>query len=220
MNFDLVKDVMDLVKEFQSKNKANPVYTNDVDGFKLWVKNTNESTPELNWEGKEFGRTPDSIINTLIVHINHYAKAYSKSAIYDSKFSTQDDFIFLISLKVHGPIKKMDLVKLNKQEKPVGIKIINRLISNEWVEQKDSKTDKRSKIIQITQEGLKALKNQMDKIRKATQIVTGDLSELEKIKLIELLQKLNEFHQPIYDEQLDSSKLLDHAYKTYLNKQS
>ena len=220
MNFDLVKDVMDLVKEFQSKNIANPVYTNDVDGFKLWIKNTNESTPELNWEGKESGRTPESIINTLIVHMNHYAKAYSKSAIYDSKFSTQDDFIFLISLKVHGPIKKMDLVKLNKQEKPVGIKIINRLISNEWVEQKDSKTDKRSKIIQITQEGLKALENQMDKIRKATQIVTGDLSELEKIKLIELLQKLNEFHQPIYDEQLDSSKLLDHAYETYLNKQS
>lgn len=220
MNFDLVKDVMDLVKEFQSKNELNPIYSNNVKGFRQWIKNSDESAPQLNWEGKESGRTPESIINTLIVHMNHYAKAYSKSAIYDSKFSTQDDFIFLINLKVHGPMKKMELIKHNKQEKPVGIKIINRLIGNNWVEQKDSKTDKRSKIIQITQEGLKALGNQMDKIRKATQIVTGDLSELEKLKLIELLQRLNNFHEPLYNENIEASELLDHAYKTYLSKQS
>lgn len=220
MNFDLVKDVMDLVKEFQSKNKLNPIYGNNVDGFRQWIKNSDEAVPQLNWEGKESGRTPESIINTLIVHMNHYAKAYSKSAIYDSKFSTQDDFIFLINLKFHGPMKKMELIKHNKQEKPVGIKIINRLIGTNWAEQKDSKTDKRSKIIQITQEGLKALENQMDKIRKATQIVTGDLSELEKMKLIELLQRLNNFHEPLYNENIEASELLDHAYKTYLSKQS
>lgn len=220
MNFDLVKDVMDLVKEFQSKNKLNPIYGNNVDGFRQWIKNSDEAVPQLNWEGKESGRTPESMINTLLVHMNHYAKTYSKSAIYDSKFSTQDDFIFLINLKVHGPMKKMELIKHNKQEKPVGIKIINRLIGNHWVEQKDSKKDKRSKIIQITKQGLEALENQMDNIRKATQIVTGNLNELEKIKLIELLQKLNHFHEPLYNENIEVSELLDRAYETYLNKPS
>src|SRR5690554_5295977 len=87
------------------------------------------------WEGKEKGRSPESVINTLIVHMNRYAKSYSKSAIYDSEFSTQEDFIYLINLKAFGAMTKMELIKKNIQEKPVGMQIINRLIENGWVDQ-------------------------------------------------------------------------------------
>jgi hypothetical protein len=31
--------------------------------------------------------------------MNRYAKAYSKSAIHGSEFSTQEDFVYLINLK-------------------------------------------------------------------------------------------------------------------------
>lgn len=215
MNYNLLKDVVGLVQEFEEAKLDNEDYSNDVDGFKKWMKRDLENY-ELNWEGKEAGRSPESVINTLIVHMNRYAKSYSKSAIYGSDFSTQEDFIYLINLKAFGSMSKMELIKKNIQDKPSGMKIIDRLIQSNWVEQKDSTVDKRSKVITITQNGLLTLEQQMDKIRQATQIVTADLNDKEKMQLISLLQKLDNFHRPLYDKNSDPSKFLNIAYSAYL----
>ena len=181
MNYGLIKDVLDLVQEFEIETNNNNHFETTVEGFKNWIStNNNTIVNEPNWEGKENGRSAESVINTLIVHMNRYAKSYSKSAIVGSDFSTQEDFIYLINLKAFGEMSKMDLIKKNVHEKPVGMQIINRLINQGWIEQRNSKTDKRSKVISISETGLQALGNQMDKIRQATSIVTGNLSQNEK----------------------------------------
>jgi DNA-binding MarR family transcriptional regulator len=198
MNYTLLKDTIQLLEDFESNTKGDTGYTQDISGFKQWIASTYEVSPpfpEPTWEGKDKGRSPESVINTLIVHMNRYAKTYSKAAIYNSEFSTQEEFIYLINLKAFGAMSKMDLIKINIQDKPVGMQIIKRLINQKWVTQEDSPTDKRSKIIQITQKGIDALEQQMDKIRQATNIVTGNLSATEKIELISLLSKLDHFHQ-------------------------
>ena len=214
MNYGLIKDVLDLVQEFEIETNNNNHFETSVEGFKNWIStNNNTIVNEPNWEGKENGRSAESVINTLIVHMNRYAKSYSKSAIVGSDFSTQEDFIYLINLKAFGEMSKMDLIKKNVHEKPVGMQIINRLINQGWIEQRNSKTDKRSKVISISETGLQALGNQMDKIRQATSIVTGNLSQNEKMELIRLLNKLDDFHQPIYDRNIDADNLLSEALK-------
>jgi DNA-binding MarR family transcriptional regulator len=210
MNYNLLKDVLDLVQQFEIESKDSTYFDSTVDGFKNWISLSHKEHPsETNWVGKENGRSADSIINTLIVHLNRYAKSYSKSAIFGSDFSTQEDFIYLINLKSFGEMSKMDLIKKNVHEKPVGMQIINRLIAHQWIDQRDSDTDKRSKLISISQKGLTALEGQMDKIRQASSIVTGNLSENEKIELIRLLSKLDDFHQPIYDKNIEPENLLN-----------
>ena len=212
MNYGLLKDIIDLVEQYELENSKTNEIT--VNGFGRWIAcNLEENGVEPDWEGKENGRSPESVINTLIVHMNRYAKSYSKSAIIDSDFSTQEDFIFLINLKAFGEMTKMELIKKNVQEKPAGMQIINRLIAQKWVAQKDSKADKRSKVISVTPLGLKALEGQMDKIRQATSIVTGDLTYNEKMELIRLLNKLNDFHQPIYDKNIEPENLLKEVLK-------
>lgn len=214
MRYKLVKEVIDLFEQYEVENKD--VTELSIQGFKKWIAKTvlqEGFFDELEWEGKEKGRSPESVINTLIVHMNRYAKSYSKAAIYNSDFSTQEDFIFLINLKAFGEMSKMELIKKNVQEKPAGMQIINRLIAQKWVAQKDSEVDKRSKVISITDAGLQALDQQMDKIRKATMIVTGDLTRSEKMELIHLLTKLNAFHLPIYERNLEPDVLLDEALK-------
>lgn len=216
MDYNLLKDVIDMVEEFEKEADRTNNMELSVDGYKKWIADSISEVSvekEPDWEGKENGRSPESVINTLIVHMNRYAKSYSKSAIFDSNFSTQEDFIFLINLKVFGEMTKMELIKKNVQEKPAGMQIINRLIAQKWVAQKDSKTDKRSKIISITPKGLKALEDQMDKIRQATHIVTGNLSRSEKMELIRLLNKLNDFHLPIYEKNIESENLLAEVLK-------
>lgn len=219
MNYTLLKDVIGLVQEFEEANGDCNSFTNNLEGFKDWICSkceNNLQNQEPEWEGKENGRSPESIINTLIVHMNRYAKSYSKSAIYGSEFSTQEDFIYLINLKAFGSMSKMELIKKNIQDKPTGMKVIDRLIQKDWVGQVDSEFDKRSKVITITDNGRMALEQQMDKIRQATNVVTGDLSSIEKLQLISLLQKLDHFHKPLYDKNSDSSQLLNIAYDAYL----
>jgi len=216
MNYGLIKDVLDLVQEFEIETNNNNHFETSVEGFKNWIStNNNTIVNEPNWEGKENGRSAESVINTMIVHLNRYAKSYSKSAIFGSNFSTQEDFIYLINLKAFGEMSKMDLIKKNVHEKPVGMQIINRLINQGWIEQRNSKTDKRSKVLSISQTGLQALGNQMDKIRQATSIVTGNLSQKEKMELIRLLNKLDDFHQEIYDKNIDTENLLEEAFKNF-----
>ena len=212
MNYDLMKDVLSLVKSFDIQNQKRTEYDTNVEGFKRWIANSVDlegKMIETDWEAKEHGRSPESVINTLILHLNRYANNYSKSAIYNSDFSTQADFIYLINLKAFGTMTKMALIKKNVQEKSVGIQIINRLIHQGWVDQTDSELDKRSKLIGINVKGLEALEMQMDKVRIASEIVTGDLTYNEKMQLITILKKLNDFHHPIYLRNLDPSKLLD-----------
>ena len=220
MNFELLKDVINLIEEFDGQNKNN-VYSADIDGFKMWITNKESTSKKcisepLIWEGQENGRTPESVISTLLVHLNRYAKSYSKSAISDSDFSTQEDFIYLINLKAFGEMPKMELIKKNVHEKPVGMLIINRLIKQKWIEQSDSLKDKRTKVLKITEKGIKSLDKQMKKIRQATQIVAGNLDHSEKMELIRILDKLDQFHHLIYDRNIESRDLIETVYQEYL----
>ena len=220
MNYDLIKDVVDLVKNFEAQNVEGTKYAKDVNGFQSWVADSFDKEvveEEPDWEGKEAGRSSESVISTLLVHMNRYARSYSKAAIFDSEFSTQEDFIFLITLKTFGSMSKMDLVKKNIQEKPVGMQIINRLIKQEWVDQTDSEVDKRSKLVHINEKGLEALGNQMEKIRDASKIVVGNLRYNEQMQLIRLLNKLNDFHHPIYLKNLSPDELLEEASESINN---
>lgn len=214
MKYDLLKNVVNLLEEFETENVLGRKYPNDIEGFKKWINANDENiNNEPYWEGKEKGRSAESVISTLIVHMNRYAKSYSKSAIFGSDFSTQEDFIYLINLKAFGEMTKMDLIKKNVHEKPAGMQIINRLIAQGWVNQTDSETDKRSKVLKISNKGIQVLEKQMDKIRKATEIVTGNLTRNEKMELIRLLNKLNDFHQSIYDKNIEPEHLLNEVLK-------
>ena len=150
MNYALVKDILDLVEEYEIESNRRNENQISVEGFKKWVAKSVADTDlyvEPDWEGKDKGRSAESVISTLIVHMNRYAKSYSKSAIFGSDFSSQEDFIYLINLKSFGEMTKMELIKRNVHEKPAGMQVINRLIAQGWVDQTDSDIDKRSKLL-------------------------------------------------------------------------
>ncbi|WKK60245.1 MarR family winged helix-turn-helix transcriptional regulator [Sphingobacterium sp. BN32] len=217
MKYNILKDMIALLEDFEAEVQLDEIYTRDTEGFIDWLVDRNakvEELPDVEWEGKEKGRSAESVINTLLVHMGRYAKSYSKSAIHGSDFTSQDDFIYLITLKSFGEMTKMDLIKKNVHEKPSGILIINRLIAQGWVEQFNSSTDKRSKVLRISEKGIAVLEQQMDKIRMASDIVTGNLTSKEKLELIRLLDKLDVFHLAIYDKQIDSEHLLNEGVKS------
>lgn len=200
MDYDLLKDVIKLIEKFDKVN-TDKKFSSDLQGFKDWIsqENQKENTTLIpDWENKEKGRSIDSVINTLLIHISRFAKSYSKSAIAGSEFTSQEEFIYLINLQAYGQMTKTALIKRNVHEKTSGMLIINRLIAKGWVEQVQSTVDKRNKLISITKKGLALLNQQMENIRHATNLVVGDLTAEEKLELVRLLNKLNDFHLDIY----------------------
>jgi len=215
MNYNLIIKILKITEEFElDTTKKNA----SIDDFINWIAKNKykEDISEPDWEGKENGRSPESIINNLIINMNRYAKFYSKSILQGTDFVSQEDFIYLINLKALGSMSKMQLIKKNLQDKATGIQIINRLLKNEWIEQKSSIEDKRSHLIQITTKGKEYLELSMQKIRIATNIVAGDLDYQEKMQLIYLLNKLDKFHNKIYFENQTTEDLLENVTNKYL----
>ena len=197
MYYDLTTDLVGLVKLYENETQLdNP----DVYLFGQWLnkhfkKNILEKSLEPEWEGKSSGRSADSIINTSLVHLYRYAKLQSKNAIVNTLFSTPDEFIYLINLTSFGSMSKTALIRLNVHEKSAGIQIVNRLIANGLVEQNETESDKRNRIISITTKGKEVLADSIENIRQASKNVTEPLSEQEKMELIRLLTKLENFHE-------------------------
>jgi len=194
MLYNLIHELVTLVKTYEN-SAENP--GEDLGSFRSWLNKyleNGERLQEPEWEGKINGRSPDSIINTSLVHLYRYAKMHAKTAIADTAFSTPDEFIYLINLASVGSMSKTSLIRQNIHDKPAGILIINRLLTKGLVAQEYSDSDKRSRMIHITPKGTQYLKESMDNIKKASANVTEPLSYKEKIELIALLLKLENFH--------------------------
>lgn len=196
MYYELITDLVLLVKQYENEAKTS---TADVKAFSNWLSahleaELTEVPGEQEWPGKVNGRSADSVINTSLVHLYRYAKLHAKAAIIESSFSTPDDFIYLINLVSLGSMTKTALIKLNVHEKSAGMQIVNRLISNGLVEQEAMASDKRNRMIHITAKGTQVLNERMYEIRKASSRVTEPLNVQEKMDLIRLFSKLEDFH--------------------------
>lgn len=194
--YKLLNELVLLVEAYE---KTASTSEQDVALFGRWLFARIEaerlaSQPEPEWSGKSKGRSPESVINTSLVHLYRYARLHAKAAISNSNFATPDELIYLINLRAFGNMTKTALIRLNVHEKSAGIQIINRLIMNEMVEQSPGDQDKRNKIISITAKGIEALENSMDKFRQASVDVVGDITEHEKFELIRILTKLENYH--------------------------
>ncbi|KLT67229.1 MarR family winged helix-turn-helix transcriptional regulator [Pedobacter sp. BMA] len=208
MMYNLVNELLVLVKRYETSD-LNP--QDNLNAFHMWLNGqandqsaTEPATPE--WTGKASGRSADSVINTSLVHLYRYAKNHARNAIAGSNFSTPDEFIYLISLLAAGSMSKSALIKHNIHDKPAGTLIIKRLFDKGLIEQEPSNIDKRSSVIRISHKGTEELEKIMDKIRLASASVTEPLSPDEKIKLITLLQKLENFH---HEQVFEKHKILN-----------
>jgi len=202
--YNLISELLTLVKTYESSAKHPK---EDILSFLEWMGKQNNgksatTKDEPVWEGKTKGRSADSVINTSLVHLYRYARLHAKTAVVGSSFSTPDEFIYLITLSSGGSMSKTALIKANIHEKATGTLIINRLIEKGLAEQQGTESDKRSRIIHITPKGMDELGRSIEKIKIASANVTEPLSAEEKIELIGLLLKLEDFHYQRSTEKL------------------
>ena len=141
--------------------------------------------------------TTDVAITKLLMFLHRYARGYAKKALEGSLLGTMDEFTYLGILLHDGPMTKSELIQRNRHEKPTGMEIIRRLLEMNLVAQSDDLNDRRSKQLRATPEGAAIAAQVSEGMGKAAQLLTGNLNPAEKMLLLQLLERLEQFNQVV-----------------------
>jgi len=139
-----------------------------------------------------------------------YASFYSRKIFKHSLIYSIEDFGVLATLLRDKQIIKADVIRHCISEKSSGNEVLKRLLRQKLIKETDNPGDKRSKLLQITPEGLSEMNSLWGKMDKMGALVTGNLSDQEKIVLFDMLSKLHQFHNPFFeanDEKVLNEKL-------------
>lgn len=143
---------------------------------------------------------------SIAFHLNRlgkFAKYYVKDAFKNLEIINADDFGFLAAIIEKPNINKSELISFNAHEIPSGMEVIKRLIKNELIHEKVNLEDRRIKVLNITEKGRRLFIEATIQMEKVAKIVTSQLSVEEKRELKNILNKLDKFHENIYNSEKD-----------------
>ncbi len=197
--FDFLRKLIDLVEEYED-NHAKP----DLAHFTLWLTaKVFPATPDFT--GTNANRvilnlpegTLESNIARIVSNLFKYTKQYTKKALVHSPLLTLDEFGFLAYLFFKPAITKTELIRIHLMEIPSGTEVIKRLLKNDLLEDYQDEQDSRAKRVRITAKGREVMLAAFKEMSKVAQLVSGSLSQEERIQLLNLLMKLDDFHQEL-----------------------
>jgi MarR family transcriptional regulator, lower aerobic nicotinate degradation pathway regulator len=201
--YDLIKYFIDKIESYeQAQTDAHNL---SVEGFNDWMfkqfldRKESEKTNVINehYKANEVNVNLSVLVGTLF----RYVKNYSKKIFENSTIQNIDEFTYLAILINNGKMTKSDLISRNVHEKTTGMEIIRRLIGYGFVTQSDDPHDKRSQLVEITAAGQVEIFKLFEEMSQVSTLVSGDLTEQEKMILSYLLEKLDIFHRHIYDHE-------------------
>ena len=204
MNYTILQKIITDLEFLEKEKSPRPVQMEDFVFF-LNQKYLAEPVAEKNVPAGNGQETVENQISQLVAFLYRHAKGYIKKALEESSMLTLADFGYLAAAWTKGDLTKTQVIELNIHEKNTGMEIIKRLITNKLLEQYDDTKDKRSKRLKITPLGQSELLKTFDSMFKVSQIISGKLSTSEKMQLYYLLDKLHNFHNPIFLNEKDTS---------------
>jgi len=207
-SYKLLHQLLDLLEAFEAERPecdntlfdfsaylVSSIESNVVTGTKKDVRFGDKETV-----AQERAYKLENNIGRLFIYMSRYAKSYIKKALEETPLLSPDDFTCLSILLTHDELTKTDLIEKNMQEKTSGMEVIRRLIAAGLVGQKNNTDDKRSKRVFITNEGKQQLYKIFKEMSYVGTIITGKLTLKEKLILQHLLQKLEDFHYQLHEE--------------------
>lgn len=203
MNYELLQQLIGHLAVYEAQ--SSPFQRKDMEGFVAFLNQQVFEKSTDTTVSFENGETVEVLLSQLIAFLYRYARGYIKKALGQSSLITLDDFAYLAGIWQRGGCTKTEIIDMNIHEKTTGMEVIKRLLNNALIEQTDDTTDRRSKRLLITDKGKEALFGTFEEMRKASLIISGNLSEIEKMQLLHLLQKLHFFHKPLFLNERDKS---------------
>lgn len=133
---------------------------------------------------------PDSasILTKLVGRIAKLHNLYAIGAFKDCGISSFDEFLYLNSIANTPNLKKTDVILANFNELSSGLLILDRLKKARLIVEQNDEVDKRTKRLEMTQEGVGVLAACYQKLNEVNELCFGGLAEEQVQWCIQLLQ--------------------------------
>lgn len=202
MKYKLLIEILPYLEQFEKKGDGET-----VKDFISWMQGTpilDESVGSKRLKSVPLQGNINAQICQLIALMYKYTRFYYKKGFKNSLLQTSEDFGFLATLATFGDLRKNKLIQKNTSEFTSGMEVIRRLERNELIESFPDPEDKRAKRVKITAKGQEVFFSALPILQQIGAIATGELTDVEKQQLFELLNKLNYFHNPIFHNEKDA----------------
>ncbi|QIX63266.1 winged helix DNA-binding protein [Hymenobacter lutimineralis] len=202
MDYSFLKELLDQVAAYEQARPATPERATLAD-FSAWLQAQTAGTPPVAPTPRATvtgapAMSVEAEIGRLLIFLNRYARSYIRLGLAGTPLLTADDFSYLATVLGHQPLTKTEMVALNVHEKASGTEVIKRLLARGLVQEQPHATDRRRKLLTLTEAGRSVLWQVFGRMEQASQLIAGDLTPVERRQLLALLEKLHAFHHPIY----------------------
>lgn len=207
MDYSLLRLLLDQLETYQRQHPALPAST-DAGGaeaalaaFATWLHE--ELTPQQRLDAvarraRNSYESDESQIGMLTAFLYRYSRSYSRRALEETPLVSFDDFTYLATTFSAGPLSKTELIQRNIHEKPTGMEIIKRLLGRALIQEQPHATDRRSKVLTVTEAGRGLLFQLFARMSQVAEITAGNLTPAERHQLVGLLLKLDAYHHPVF----------------------
>lgn len=202
MKYKLLTGIIPYLEQFEAADSGET-----IDDFVAWMQTAPVLKEEV--EAPVLKSVPlqgglNGQICQLIALMYKYVRFYYKKGFKNSLLQTMEDFGFLATLAMFGDLRKNILIQKNTSEFTSGMEVIRRLERNELIESFADPEDKRARRVKITEKGKGVFYQTLPVLHQIGGVATGELTEVEKQQLFDLLNKLNHFHNPIFHEEKET----------------
>jgi DNA-binding MarR family transcriptional regulator len=197
MQTDFIRKMIDLADAYESSGGNTHVF--DLEDFVSWLITSNQRKPNEAYS-PDYGPSANALIAMYLSFMAKYAQFYSRRVFRHSVVYSTDDWGILVSLYPNQKLKKAEVIRECIMEKSSGNEVLKRLLKQGLLQEQAHPSDKRSKLIALTEAGRAAFEAVQSGIIGFANIVVADLDEDEKASLLHILNKLHRFHKPIFEE--------------------
>lgn len=196
MSLDFIRKLLDLVQDYESGGGKTDAF--DREDFISWLM-TNHSRLVKKEENPPAGAPLNGLIAMYLSFMARYAQFYGRRVFRNTDIYSEDDWGVLITLYPDIQLKKTDVIRQCIMEKSSGNEVLKRMLKQGLLQEHVHPDDKRAKLIGLTDAGRAAFESVQNGVAKLSDTVVADLTDAEKTNLLQILNKLNRYHKPVFE---------------------
>jgi len=196
MSLEFIRKLLDLVQDYETDGGNTGAF--DREDFIIWLL-SRQSRLLKKEEARSAGAPLNGLIAMYLSFMARYAQFYSRRVFRDTAIYSEDDWGVLITLYPDIQLKKTDVIRRCILEKSSGNEVLKRMLKQGLLREHGHPGDKRAKLIGLTDAGRAAFESVQSGVARLSDIVVADLTEEEKTNLLQILNKLNRYHKPVFD---------------------
>ncbi len=129
-------------------------------------------------------------LNKLVVFIARIHAIYANIAMEGIQMKQFEEFHFLNTIYLLGSPRKTEVIYHTMNELSTGLNILNSLKDQGYITEEDDLTDKRSKRVRVTQEGVSILTTCRKRFAQLSELLFNDMAEEDSLLCIQLLKNI------------------------------